>query len=221
MPLLGTVRGAAAPGVGHADLRHAALDDVLDGRRAVDVRIWPLVIPVSVGFRMPSFCRKLLPSCWVVCSELEAICSTALMIWIGSPETKALGTPAESGPTPRPCRRAPWRPPVRHWSRARPDPSGPRTCPCPARGLRDGRGEPVGPTTAAQRQASAARSCARRRGGRSRPADRGTSSAPRSAPTPPHSGWFRRRRPLVGLLLGQSGRDSLLTCSYAHAADRS
>src|SRR5215211_3678421 len=54
--------------------------------------IRPLVMPVSAGRRMPSFIRKFRPRFAVTCDEVDEMPRTELMIAIGSPLTKALGT---------------------------------------------------------------------------------------------------------------------------------
>src|SRR5579884_1276558 len=59
--------------------------------------IRPLVIPVSSGLRMPSFCRKPRPMLAVTCDEVAEIPRTVLMIAIGSPGTLALGTIGKVG----------------------------------------------------------------------------------------------------------------------------
>src|SRR5262249_34893535 len=59
--------------------------------------ICPLVKPVSVGLRMPNCCRNCLPMFAVTCDEVAEMPSTELMIAIGSPLTKALGTMGKVG----------------------------------------------------------------------------------------------------------------------------
>src|SRR5262249_27049319 len=59
--------------------------------------ICPLVKPVSVGLRMANCCRNCLPMFAVTCDEVAEMPSTELMIAIGSPLTKALGTMGKVG----------------------------------------------------------------------------------------------------------------------------
>src|SRR5579875_1240760 len=84
----------------------------------------PLVIPVSLGLRMPSFCRKLRPMLAVTCDDVAEIPRTVLMIAIGSPGTLALGTIGRVGShSPSHCLESPGRalagPPGSHRSRDR------------------------------------------------------------------------------------------------------
>src|ERR1700739_1950226 len=57
----------------------------------------PLVKPLSVGFRMPMLVRNCRPMSAVTCDEVAEMPSTELMIAMGSPLTKALGTAGSVG----------------------------------------------------------------------------------------------------------------------------
>src|ERR1700740_2924635 len=57
----------------------------------------PLVKPPSLGFRRPMLVRNCGPMSAVTCDEVAEMPSTELMIAIGSPPTKALGTAGSVG----------------------------------------------------------------------------------------------------------------------------
>ena len=99
--------GAATPGVGHTDLRHPAADHIFGSLPAIDPRdpslsapAGALVMPVSSGLRMPSYCRKPFPIWAVTCVEVAEIPSTWLSTAIGSPGTLALGIIGSVGSQP-------------------------------------------------------------------------------------------------------------------------